>query len=114
MIKIPEPKTIVDLVKFPILLNGRLGLLGNMFFHRFSPNKKIRDENSCPTLQPVAFGEMKKTGYLWTWKPMEKWRFKKTPNIWVITPKNEGNVGLHGISYGSWFHGVWNIHYING
>ena len=26
---------------------------------------------------------------------MEKWRFS-TPNIWVITPKNEGNVGSHG------------------
>ena len=25
----------------------------------------------------------------------EKWRFY-TPNIWVMTPKNEGNVGSHG------------------
>ena len=28
----------------------------------------------------------------------EKWRFW-TPNIWVITPKNEGNVGSHGSSW---------------
>ena len=25
----------------------------------------------------------------------EQWRFY-TPNIWVITPKNEGNLGSHG------------------
>ena len=65
----------------------------------FPPNKNVRHENSCPTLPPVAFGEMKKTGYLWTWKP---WNMKVLNPQYMgymgeITPKNEGNVGSHGI-----------------
>ena len=76
MIKIPEPKTIVDLVKFPILLMVfPWTSKGTCSSPVFPTNKNVRDENSCPTLPPVAFGEketppvlrsMKKTGYLWT------------------------------------------------
>ena len=91
MIKIPEPKTIV-FGEVPYSFNGRLGLLGNMLFPRFPPNKKIRHENSCQTLQPEPSGKKKtsgptfheKTGYLWTWKPMKNEGFQlSTPNIWV-------------------------------
>ncbi len=33
--------------------------------------------------------------FFWTPSAHEKWRFY-TKNVWVITPKNEGNVGSHG------------------
>ena len=36
------------------------------------------------------------TTYPWTPKPWWKNEGFKTPNIWVITRKNEGNVGSHG------------------
>ena len=33
-----------------------------------------------------------------TMKNDEKWRFW-TPNVWVITPRNKGNMGSHGMKY---------------